>query len=179
MGQRNTSLKIFGKQWSRLTVMTIIDLLTSPDCDKARFELQAEALDEETKNGRGTNWRFTRIRACQGRKACLLVLDSDPTKTTVKQWAPDDGWTPSCTTLPLTGPYPYRYRATAFDMMPKLGYHATYWRNFAEIVNAGLTPGGNMTSKGNSGRPFIMMAMEPQWERPNNQGGQALRSNLL
>ena len=27
-----------------------------------------------------------------------------------------------------------------------------------------------MTSKGNSGRPFVMMAMEPQWERENNQG---------
>ena len=27
-----------------------------------------------------------------------------------------------------------------------------------------------MTSKGNSGRPFVMMAMEPQWEREINQG---------
>ena len=56
-------LKVIGRQWSRLTVMTIIDLLTSQPCDKGRFELQAEALDEETKNGRGTNWHLTRIRA--------------------------------------------------------------------------------------------------------------------
>ena len=55
-------------------------------------------------------------------------------------------------------------------MMPKLGYHATYWRNFSKIVNAGLIPGGKTTSKGNSGRPFNMMALEPQWERKRNQG---------
>ncbi|CAE7818576.1 unnamed protein product [Symbiodinium sp. CCMP2592] len=79
-------LKVIGKQWSRLTVMTIIDLLTSDHCDKGRFELQAEALDEDTRLGRGTNWHFTRIRAFQGHNACLLVLDSDPLKTTVKQW---------------------------------------------------------------------------------------------
>ncbi|CAE7766477.1 unnamed protein product [Symbiodinium sp. CCMP2592] len=54
--------------------------------------------------------------------------------------------------------------------MPKLAYHATYWRNFMKIVNTGLIPGGKMTSKGNSGRPFNMFAMEPQWERTSNQG---------
>ncbi|CAE7477767.1 unnamed protein product [Symbiodinium sp. CCMP2592] len=161
-------LKVIGKQWSRLTVMTIIDLLTSDHCDKARFELQAEALDEETRLGRGTNWHFTRVRAFQGHNACLLVLDSDPLKTTVKQWALDDQWIPSYVDLPITGPYPYR--ATAFDLMPKLAYHATYWRNFIKIVNTGLIPGGKMTSKGNSGRPFSMFAMEPQWERTSNQG---------
>ncbi|CAE7762644.1 AGD14 [Symbiodinium sp. CCMP2592] len=127
-------LKVISKQWSRLTVMTIIDLLTSDHCDK-------------------------------GHNACLLVLDSDPLKITVKQWAFDDNWTPSKTELPLTGPYPYR--ATAFDVMPKLAYHATYWRNFTKIVNSGLIPGGKMTSKGNSGRPFNMFALEPQWD---NQG---------
>ncbi|CAE7349849.1 unnamed protein product [Symbiodinium sp. CCMP2592] len=161
-------LKIIGKQWSRLTVMTIIDLLTSDHCDKARFELQAEALDEETRLGRGTNWHFTRVRAFHGHNACLLVLDSDPLKTTVKQWALDDKWIPSYVDLPITGPYPFR--ATAFDLMPKLAYHATYWRNFMKIVNTGLIPGGKMTSKGNSGRPFNMFAMEPQWERTSNQG---------
>ncbi|CAE7245792.1 unnamed protein product [Symbiodinium sp. CCMP2592] len=161
-------LKVIGKQWSRLTVMTIIDLLTSDHCDKARFELQAEALDEETRLGRGTNWHFTRVRAFQGHNACLLVLGSDPLKTTVKQWALDDQWIPSYVDLPITGPYPYR--ATAFDLMPKLAYHATYWRNFIKIVNTGLIPGGKMTSKGNSGRPFNMFAMEPQWERTSNQG---------
>ncbi|CAE7767551.1 unnamed protein product [Symbiodinium sp. CCMP2592] len=161
-------LKVIGKQWSRLTVMTIIDLLTSDHCDKARFELQAEALDEETRLGRGTNWHFTRVRAFQGHNACLLVLGSDPLKTTVKQWALDDQWIPSYVDLPITGPYPYR--ATAFDLMPKLAYHATYWRNFIKIVNTGLIPGGKMTSLGNSGRPFNMFAMEPQWERTSNQG---------
>ncbi|CAE7403604.1 unnamed protein product [Symbiodinium sp. CCMP2592] len=161
-------LKVIGKQWSRLTVMTIIDLLTSDHCDKARFELQAEALDEETRLGRGTNWHFTRVRAFHGHNACLLVLDSDPLKTTVKQWALDDKWIPSYVDLPITGPYPFR--ATAFDLMPKLAYHATYWRNFMKIVNTGLIPGGKMTSKGNSGRPFNMFAMEPQWERTSNQG---------
>ena len=161
-------LKVIGKQWSRLTVMTIIDLLTSRHCDKARFELQAEALDEDTRLGRGTNWHFTRIRAFQGHNACLLVLDSDPRKTTVAQWALDDNWEPSYTTYPLTGPFPYR--ATSFDLMPKIAYHASYWRNFNKIASSGLIPGGKMTSKGNSGRPFVMMAMEPQWERENNQG---------
>ncbi|CAE7254022.1 unnamed protein product, partial [Symbiodinium sp. CCMP2592] len=105
-------LKVIGKQWSRLTVMTIIDLLTSDHCDKGRFELQAEALDEDTRLGRGTNWHFTRVRAFQGHNACLLVLGSDPLKNTVKQ----------C-----------------------------------------LIPGGKMTSKGNSGRPFNMFAMEMIW----------------
>eukprot|EP00439_Symbiodinium_sp_Y106_P007604 s2818_g1.t1 len=155
-------LKVIGKHWSRLTVMTIIDLLTSRHCDKARFELQAEALDEDTRLGRGTNWHFTRIRAFQGHNACLLVLDSDPRKTTVAQWALDDNWEPSYTTYPLT--------ATSFDLMPKIAYHASYWRNFNKIASSGLIPGGKMTSKGNSGRPFVMMAMEPQWERENNQG---------
>ncbi|CAE7441018.1 MBF1B [Symbiodinium sp. CCMP2592] len=161
-------LKVIGKQWSRLTVMTIIDLLTSDHCDKGRFELQAEALGEDTRVGRGTNWHFTRIRAFQGHNACLLVLGSDPLKNTVKQWALDDKWIPCYVDLPITGPYPYR--ATAFDLMPKLAYHATYWRNFTKIVNTGLIPGGKMTSKGNSGRPFNMFAMEPQWERTSNQG---------
>ncbi|CAE7031119.1 unnamed protein product [Symbiodinium sp. CCMP2592] len=140
-------LKVIGKQWSRLTVMTIIDLLTSRHCDKGRFELQAEASDEDTRLG-----NFTRIRAFQGHNACLLVLDGNPKKTTVKQWALDH-WVPSYTVMPLTGPYPYR--ATSFDLMPKLGYHATYWRNFSKIVNAGLIPGGKMTSKGNSGRAIM------------------------
>ena len=138
-------LKVIGKQWSRLTVMTIIDLLTSRHCDKARFELQAEALDEDTRLGRGTNWHFTRIRASQGHNACLLVLDSDPRKTTVAQWALDDNWEPSYTTYPLTGPFPYR--ATSFDLMPKIAYHASYWRNFNKIASSGLIPGGKMTLK--------------------------------
>eukprot|EP00439_Symbiodinium_sp_Y106_P003312 s7702_g1.t1 len=30
-------LKVIGKQWSRLTVMTIVDLLTSRHCDQARL----------------------------------------------------------------------------------------------------------------------------------------------
>ncbi|CAE7245522.1 aop3 [Symbiodinium sp. KB8] len=59
-----------------------------------RFEILAEAMDEETSSGNGTNWLFHRLRLFQGHAASLRVLDKDPRNTTVEQRALDDNWTP-------------------------------------------------------------------------------------
>ncbi|CAE6919064.1 unnamed protein product [Symbiodinium sp. KB8] len=147
--------------------------MTPRHWDKGRFEVLAGgALDEETKSGHGTNLRFhriRRIRAFQGHAASLKVLDQDR-NTTVEQWALDDDWTPSYVITPDAGSAPYR--ATAFDLMPKMAYyhHATYNSLFNKTGSVGLIPGGNMTKKANSGRPLVMMAPEPQWKSATSQG---------
>ena len=140
-------IRIIGRQWSGLSVKTILDVMTSRHIDKGRFELLAEALDQETAMGTGSNWKFTRIRAFQGHAASLRVLDKDPKVNTVKQWALDDRWEPSYVISPDCGFAPYR--ATAFDLMPKMAYHATYYNLFRKIASVGLLPGGSMTKKGN------------------------------
>ena len=63
-------IRIIGRQWSGLSVKTILDVMTSRHIDKGRFELLAEALDQETAMGTGSNWKFTRIPRFPG--SCCL-----------------------------------------------------------------------------------------------------------
>ena len=51
----------------------------------------------------------------------------------------------------------------------KLGYHGTFQRNFANIVQYGLLPGG-MSLHESGSRAFVMLAPQPEWQRQNNAG---------
>ena len=134
---------------------------------KGRYEIFGSAKDDATRRGPASNWNLLKIRAVQGHNSKAINEDADPLKISIRQCALEQGWTPSFRDLPKFGPMPCM--TEVFASMPKLGYHASYWRNFEGIALNGIVPGGP-TPSGSSGRTFAMMSLTPQWKRDSNHG---------
>ena len=78
-----------------------------------------------------------------------------------------EGWRPTLGQRPPVGTQGFLH--ANFDVMPKMGYHATKLRNFESVVEYGLFPGG-LSADGSPGRVFVMMSAEPEWVRKDNRG---------
>ena len=134
---------------------------------KGRYEIFGSAKDDATRRGLASNWNLLKIRAVQGHSSKVINEDANPLKISVRQYALERGWTPSFRDLPKLGPLPCT--TEVFASMPKLGYHASYWRNFEGIALNGIVPGGP-TPSGSSGRTFAMMSLTLNWKRDSNHG---------
>ncbi|CAE7894424.1 ATP5F1A [Symbiodinium necroappetens] len=148
-------LKVIGKQRSNLTVITILDVMTPRHCDNGRL---AEAMDEETSSDKGTNWRFhgfARSKAMPPRLECWTRILRTPRSNNP---ALDDNWNPSYVITPVCGFAPYR--ATAFDLMPKMAYHASC---------CGAHPGREYDQEGQFGPPIRDDGAANQGVRPGAQ----------
>ena len=134
---------------------------------KGRYEIFGSAKDDATRRGLASNWDLLKIRAVQGHNSKVINEDADPLRISIRQYALEQGWIPSFRDLRKLGPLPCM--TEVFASMPKLGYHASYWRNFEGIALNGIVPGGPTPSR-SSGRTFAMMSMTPNWKRDSNHG---------
>ena len=153
------------ERWNGITIWKIIDV-TSRNT-KGRYEIFGSAKDDATRRGQASNWNLLKGRAIQGHNSKVINEDADPLKIPIRQYALEQGWTPSFHDLPKLGPVPCMTEVVA--SMPKLGYHASYWRNFEGVALNGILAGGP-TPSGSSGRTFAMMSLTPQWKRDSSHG---------
>ncbi|CAE6914821.1 FCPE [Symbiodinium sp. CCMP2592] len=151
-----------GKQWRGLRsedVMEVVKYGNRDKDDSGRFELRVLHFVDHTE--------IHGIRAFQGHCRDLISDETDLVDMHSDSYALCDGYRPTMHTRPPVGVTGHIHND--WVRMHPIGYHATYWSNFSNIVSTGLIPGG-VTLGGSTGRAFTMMACLPQWERPNNAG---------
>ena len=149
-------------QWRNLKPDQIFEAVKFSHSDKSdngRFELKVLRLPQSAE--------VHGIRAFQGHSRDLVSEETDLVEMHKDYYVLCDGYTPTMYARPPVGVTGFTHET--WDRMYPIGYHATYWNNFSNIVATGLVPGG-VTLGGSSGRAFTMMARLPQWERPNNAG---------
>ncbi|CAE7827213.1 unnamed protein product [Symbiodinium sp. CCMP2592] len=154
-----------GKQWRGLRsedVMEVVKYGNHDKDDNGRFELRVLHFIDHTE--------IHGIRAFQGHCRDLISDETDLVDMHSDSYALCDDYSdyrPTMHTRPAVGVTGQIHND--WVRMHPIGYHATYWSNFSNIVSTGLIPGG-VTLGGSTGRAFTMMASLPQWERPNNAG---------
>ncbi|CAE6914508.1 unnamed protein product [Symbiodinium sp. CCMP2592] len=151
-----------GKQWRGLRsedVMEVVKYGNRDKDDSGRFELRVLHFIDHTE--------IHGIRAFQGHCRDLISDETDLVDMHSDSYALCDDYRPTMHTRPPVGVTGHIHND--WVRMHPIGYHATYWSNFSNIVSTGLIPGG-VTLGGSTGRAFTMMACLPQWERPNNAG---------
>ncbi|CAE7553554.1 unnamed protein product, partial [Symbiodinium sp. CCMP2592] len=149
-----------GKQWRGLRSEDVLEVVKYGNHDKddnGRFELRVLHFIAEIHG----------IRAFQGHCRDLISDETDLVDMHSDSYALCDDYRPTMHTRPPVGVTGQIHND--WVRMHPIGYHATYWSNFSNIVSTGLIPGG-VTLGGSTGRAFTMMACLPQWERPNNAG---------
>ena len=147
------------RNFSSLKAIEVVKFSHSDKDDRGRFEVLVRVHPQ--------GLEYLAIRCFQGHNRNLISEESDLKAIHRDFHFLCSEWEPSLTTFPVVGVT--GYTCDKWDSMPKVGYHATFWSNFPNLVAYGLVPGG-VTLGGSTGRAFSMMATSPIWLRESNAG---------
>ena len=147
------------RNFSSLKAIEVVKFSHSDKDDRGRFEVLVRVHPH--------GLEYLAIRCFQGHNRNLISEESDLKAIHRDFHFLCSEWEPSLTSFPVVGVT--GYTCDKWDSMPKVGYHATFWSNFPNLVAFGLVPGG-VTLGGSTGRAFSMMAKSPIWLRESNAG---------
>ena len=89
------------ERWNGLAVWKVVEVTSRNR--KGRYEIFGSAKDDATRRGLASNLNLLKIRAVQGHSSKVINEDADPFKISVRQYALEQGWTPSFRDLPKPG----------------------------------------------------------------------------
>ena len=147
------------RNFSSVKAIEVVKYSYSDKDDRGRFEVLVRVHPH--------GLEYLAIRCFQGHNRNLISEESDLKAIHKDFHFLCNEWEPSLTSFPVVGVT--GYTCDKWDSMPKVGYHATFWSNFPNLVAYGLVPGG-VTLGGSTGRAFSMMAKAPIWLRESFAG---------
>ena len=147
------------RNFSSVKAIEVVKYSYSDKDDRGRFEVLVRVHPH--------GLEYLAIRCFQGHNRNLISEESDLKAIHKDFHFLCNEWEPSLTSFPVVGVT--GYTCDKWDSTPKVGYHATFWSNFPNLVAYGLVPGG-VTLGGSTGRAFSMMAKAPIWLRESNAG---------
>ncbi|CAE7728552.1 unnamed protein product, partial [Symbiodinium microadriaticum] len=155
------------RNFSSLKAIEVVKFSHSDKDDRGRFEVLVRVHPH--------GLEYLAIRCFQGHNRNLISEESDLKAIHRDFHFLCSEWEPSLTSFPVVGVT--GYTCDKWDSMPKVGYHATFWSNFPNLVAFGLVPGG-VTLGGSTGRAFSMMAKSPIWsyELTRSRVGKAVKA---
>ena len=146
--------------WRGLRVSEIMEVFKNPTDGKARYEVFIHRRSD-------SEFDVLRVRAVHGHAGQLLsdnvdILDTHQAVHTFVPWDASLATRPKITS---TAMFCREYE----EFLYKLGYHGTFRRNFVNIIQYGLLPGG-MSLHESGSRAFVMLSPMPEWQRQDNAG---------